>query len=1426
MANIRISSLPTAQTITGAELVPVVQNGQTVQTTVSAITQSPALTQTFLTVGLQSGLPNSRYFSTGTGIGITDGGAQGAYTITLNGTSGSLETAGTGVIVKSAANTITAMSLVTSGNGISVTNGTGVSGNPTFALTGLALALANATGTGILALGSSSTISPVTITGTSNQIGVTGGDGSSTPTISLASNPVIPGTAGVTLPNGTTNQRGATTGQIRYNTTTSRFEGYYAGSWQTFGIGDGTLTSVSGTTGQINVSTVGGISTVSIATDPVIPGTGAIGLPFGTTAARPASPVNGALRYNTDTAFLEAYTNNAWGTIVSGSGVATFTAGTTGLTPSVPSSGGIILGGTLITSNGGTGASGTLVGYVYGNGTANMTASTTIPTTNLSGTIANAQLANSSITINGNTVSLGASTTVTASTTSTLTIGTGLTGTSFNGSVPVTIAIDSTVVTLSYTQTLTNKTLTLPVISQIVNTGTLTLPTSTDTLVGRATTDTLTNKSMSGSTNTFTNIPNSALTNNSITIGTTTVALGGTTLTPAGLTSVTVTQDPTTALQLATKQYVDSVAQGLSTKAPVLCATTTNITLSGEQTIDGVTTSASRVLVKNQSTASQNGIYLSGSGAWTRTTDANTWNQLVSAYVFVETGSTQADTGWVCTSDPGGTLEVTAVTWVQFSGAGTYSAGTGLTLAGTQFSITNTAATAGSYGSATQVGTFTVNAQGQITGATSTAIAIANTAVSGLGTMSTQNANNVSITGGTITGTPLSGSTVGGTTITASTQFSGPGTGLTGTATSLNIGGNAATVTNGVYTTGSYSNPGWITSILGSIVSGAVASATAATNVAGGSTGALPYQTGIGATGFLSLGTTNYVLTAGASAPTYVAQSTLSVGSASTATSATTATNLAGGIASQIPYQTGAGVTSFVANGTTGQVLTSNGTSAPSWTTISASVTVTDDTSTNSTRYPLFASSTSGSLSTVFTSSTKYQYNPSTGTLSTTIFSGSGASLTSLNASQVSSGTLGTGFGGTGLTAYATGDLLYASASNTLSRLAASTNGYVLTLAAGIPTWAASTGGVTSFSGGTTGLTPTSATTGAITIGGTLAVGNGGTGLTSLTAGYIPFGNGTGSLSSYSGLTYNATNNTLATPTLSITSITGVTPALTFNAANTNVASGASVAGSYLQSLFQNSSNTAGASVNYVLSNNLGTDSSYYGEFGMNSSTFSASTPGDFYSINNGIYFSGHDGDISVGSGNGYKTYLTYGTAGQSSHVINAAGAIGLSTNLGTTPALSGTTGYGTSGQVLTSGGSSAPPTWTTIGTGISSYSRTSATATAAQTTFTVSYSAPYIEVYLNGVLLNAADYTATNGTTVVLTTAANAGDILDFVSYNTTTIATPAGSNTQVQYNNGGALGASSSFTFTGNDLNIPFGTSGSATSSAKIALALAMIA
>jgi hypothetical protein len=168
----------------------------------------------------------------------------------------------------------------------------------------------------------------------------------------------------------------------------------------------------------------------------------------------------------------------------------------------------------------------------------------------------------------------------------------------------------------------------------------------------------------------------------------------------------------------------------------------------------------------------------------------------------------------------------------------------------------------------------------------------------------------------------------------------------------------------------------------------------------------------------------------------------------------------------------------------------------------------------------------------------------------------------------------------------------------------------------------------------------------------------------------------------------------IAVGTVQTSSSTSTTPVLSFNASNSPTASGATISGSYLQSMMQNKSGTAGASTNYVLSNDLGTDSSYYGEFGMNSSVFSSSTPADFFSINNGIYFSGHDGDIAVGSGNGFKFYIPWGSTGASAHVINSSGAIGFSTNLGTTPATSGTTGFGTSGQFLVSAGSAAAPAW------------------------------------------------------------------------------------------------------------------------------------
>lgn len=365
MADIRISELPQAGTLTGTELVPVVQNGQTVQTTVSDINVTPVLTQTYLTFSLEASLANSRYLSAGTGIGLVNNGVQNPYQIYLNGTSGSLELASTGIIVKSGVNTITSRSIAVSGSGLTISNGDGVSGNPTIELSGLPASLASLSGNGIVCLNSSTTLVARTLTGTANQIDIANGTGTANPVISISNNPVLSGLAGVTLPQGGTAQRAGSAGTIRYNTDTLVFEGYANGSWEEFAVAGG---------------------------------------------------------------------------------VTSFSAGSTGLTPSSATTGAITLAGTLNVASGGTGAN-TLTGYVYGNGTSVMTASTTIPTTDLSGTISNAQLANSAITINGSSVSLGGSVTVTATASNPLTIGTGLSGTSYNGSSAVTIAIANTGVT-------------------------------------------------------------------------------------------------------------------------------------------------------------------------------------------------------------------------------------------------------------------------------------------------------------------------------------------------------------------------------------------------------------------------------------------------------------------------------------------------------------------------------------------------------------------------------------------------------------------------------------------------------------------------------------------------------------------------------------------------------------------------------------------------------------------------------------------------------------------------------------------------------------------------------------------------------------------------------------------------------------------
>lgn len=149
--------------------------------------------------------------------------------------------------------------------------------------------------------------------------------------------------------------------------------------------------------------------------------------------------------------------------------------------------------------------------------------------------------------------------------------------------------------------------------------------------------------------------------------------------------------DPTNAQDAATKAYVDALKQSLDIKDSVKAATTANITLSGTQTIDGIALSiGDRVLVKNQSTGSENGIYVVASGSWTRSTDADTSAKVTPGlFVFVEQGTANGDNGYVLTTDAV-TLGTTALTFTQFSGAGQITAGAGLTKSGNTLDIGGT----------------------------------------------------------------------------------------------------------------------------------------------------------------------------------------------------------------------------------------------------------------------------------------------------------------------------------------------------------------------------------------------------------------------------------------------------------------------------------------------------------------------------------------------------------------------------------------------------------------------------------------------------------------------------------------------------------------------------------------------------------------
>ena len=157
----------------------------------------------------------------------------------------------------------------------------------------------------------------------------------------------------------------------------------------------------------------------------------------------------------------------------------------------------------------------------------------------------------------------------------------------------------------------------------------------------------------------------------------------------ASATSTVSGVTPTADAHFATKGYVDGVAQGLDIKEAARVATTANITLSGTQTIDGVSVVAdNRVLVKNQTDSSQNGLYLCKASSWTRTDDLATGADASSVFVFISEGSTQADQGFVCSTDKGSAVVGTNnLTFTQFSGSGSITAGDGLDKSGNEFSV-------------------------------------------------------------------------------------------------------------------------------------------------------------------------------------------------------------------------------------------------------------------------------------------------------------------------------------------------------------------------------------------------------------------------------------------------------------------------------------------------------------------------------------------------------------------------------------------------------------------------------------------------------------------------------------------------------------------------------------------------------------------
>ena len=604
-------------------------------------------------------------------------------------------------------------------------------------------------------------------------------------------------------------------------------------------------------------------------------------------------------------------------------------------------------------------------------------------------------------------------------------------------------------------------------------------------------------------------------------------AAASTPINAIALTTGTISTAPTNGTDIANKDYVDGIAQGLNFHAACNYATTTSnnytvtynngssgvgatLTNAGALAafaVDGVTMTSgnigNRILIKNQTNGAYNGVYTlttvgSGSVAWvlTRATDYDTsgsgTNEIdVGDFMYVLSGNTLANTSWVQQTPLPITVGTTALVFLQFGAGTTYTAGTGLTLSGTQFSITNTSVTANSYGSASSVPTYTVNAQGQLTAASNTSIAIDTSA----------------ITSGTL-------------------------------------------------------------------------------GVARGGTGA--------------------------------------------------ATLAANGVL----YGSGTSALGVTAVGATGQVLIGNTGAAPSWSNLS-----------------------SNAVTSI--------------TFGTTGLTPSTAS----NGAITVAGTLVAANGGTGQSTYTVGDLLYASTTSALSRLADVAVGSVLT-SGGIgvaPAWSTlSSVAVTSISGGTTGLTPSSATSGAVTLAGTLVASNGGTGQSTYTVGDLLYASSSSALSKLADVatgsvlvsggvgvapSYSSTpsvSTITATASQTSTSTTGAFIYGTNSFSDTSVlANFTSSTNSYNQVTVQNTSSGASASSEFIAYNNNGTAATNYATVGINSSGYTGT--GSINAAGYGYFLTGST-DLVVGTIGANAIHFTANSSATDSMLISSAGLVSFPT--------------------------------------------------------------------------------------------------------------------------------------------------------------------